>query len=123
MSFLRKNIVNHPQHINYILQEYKSTCTLKAVLSIDIAILIKKKKNSTKTDPMAKTPQIGNKSTENLFEDFHPMSEWLDEPENNILLVHLPGMLLASLFICIADSLQIIIFFSFTFSNSMLTVY
>ncbi|KAH9769281.1 hypothetical protein KPL71_011939 [Citrus sinensis] len=39
---------------------------------------------------MAKTPQIGNKSTENLFEDFHPMSEWLDEPENNILLVHLP---------------------------------
>lgn len=71
---------------------------------------------------MAKTPQIGNKSTENLVEDFHPMSEWLDEPENYTLLVHLPGMLLASLFICIADSLQII-FFSFTFSNSMLALY
>lgn len=39
---------------------------------------------------MAKRPQIGNKATDNLYDDFHPMSEWIDEPENNILLVHLP---------------------------------
>lgn len=69
---------------------------MKAVLSIATLPFVKRKGKSTKTNLMAKRPQIGNKATDNLYDDFHPMFEWIDEPENKILLAHFPGMLIAS---------------------------
>lgn len=51
---------------------------------------------------MAKEPQIGGAvaGVNIINEDYQPLSDWKEEPERNILLVHLPGMSCLNVLFC-----------------------